>query len=262
MSTPHPMTTKDPMTMTGVARPRAAALPRATAMRLAAAEYQRFADLLHALGPGDWAKPTECSGWDVRAMAAHVLGMVEMAASIREQRRQLKLARSRGGLFIDALTTLQVQERADMTPAQIAAQFATRAPKAARGRRRTPGLIRRRTLPIPQQVGEHEEPWTIGYLIDVILTRDPWMHRADIARATGAELVLTADHDGVLVADVVAEWADRHGQPHVLHLTGPAGGSWMSGEGGPLIETDAIEFCRLLSGRGHASGLLATQVPF
>jgi hypothetical protein len=30
------------------------------------------------------------------------------------------------------------------------------------------------------------------------------MHRADIVRATGAGHVLTAEHDGVLVADVVA----------------------------------------------------------
>ena len=250
------------MTMTAPSRPRIAALPRGTAMRLAATEYQRFAGLLRLLGPGDWATRTECPGWDVRAMAAHALGMVEMAASIRETNRQLNLARSHGGVFIDALTALQVNERAGMTPAQITARFAAQSPRAARARRRTPGFIRRRTMPVLQQVGGREEAWTIGYLIDVILTRDPWMHRADIARATGTDLVLTAEHDGVLVADVAAEWAARHGQPYTLHLTGPAGGTWSRGGGGPLIETDAIEFCRVLSGRGHADGLLAVQVPF
>ena len=249
------------MTMTVPSRPRTPVLPREVAMRLAATEYQRFADLLRSLGPGDWGKQTECPGWDVRAMAAHALGMVEMAATIRETDRQLRLARSRGGLFIDALTALQVEERADMTPAEITVRFAARAPKAARARRRAPGFIRRRAMPVPQQVGGREEEWTIGYLIDVILTRDPWMHRADIVRATGADLVLTAGHDGVLVADVVAEWAARHGQPYMLHLTGPAGGTWRHGEG-PLIEADAVEFCRVLSGRGHADGLRAVQVPF
>ncbi len=64
----------------------------------------------------------------------------------------------------------------------------------------------------------------MGYLLDVILTRDPWMHRVDIARATGRDLVLTPEHDGRIVADVVAEWARRHGQPFTLTLTGPAGG--------------------------------------
>ena len=52
------------------------------------------------------------------------------------------------------------------------------------------------------------------------------MHRLDIARATGHAPVLTADHDGVIVADVVAEWARRHGRPYRLELTGPAGGVW------------------------------------
>ncbi|HEX6934709.1 MAG TPA: maleylpyruvate isomerase family mycothiol-dependent enzyme [Streptosporangiaceae bacterium] len=250
------------MTMTAPGRLRAPALPRETAMRLAATEYQRFADLLRSLRPADWSAPTECPGWDVRAMAAHALGMVEMAASIRENSRQLRLARRRGGLFIDALTALQVEERQDMTPAQITDMFAARAPKAARGRRRTPGVIRRRAMPEPQQVDGREEEWTIGYLTDVILTRDPWMHRADIVRATGATHVLTADHDGALVADVVAEWAARHGAPYTLRLTGPAGGAWRRGDAGPVIEMDAVGFCRAVSGRGPASGLLSTQVPF
>ena len=251
------------MTMTmQTSEPRAPVLPRDVAMRLAAAEYERFADTLRALRPGDWTRPTECPGWDVRAMAAHALGMVEMAASVRENYRQLRLARRRGGVFIDALTGLQVDERQHMMPVEIIGRFVTRAPKAVRGRRRTPGFIRRRAMPEPQQVGGRDEAWTIGYLVDVILTRDPWMHRADIARATGAAHVLTAEHDGVLVADVAAEWAARHGQPYTLHLTGPAGGTWASGAGGPVIETDAVEFCRALSGRGHADGLLAIQVPF
>ena len=111
------------------------------------------------------------------------------------------------------------------------------------------------------------EAWSLGYLTDVILTRDPWMHRLDLARATGRDLVLTADHDGVIVADIVAEWARRHGRPYRLELTGPAGGSWSSGTGGEEIVMDAADFCRIVSGRpgpdgGQPWGLLATQVPF
>jgi uncharacterized protein (TIGR03083 family) len=250
------------VTVTAISQPRTPALPREVAMRLAATEYQRFVDLLRTLRPGDWIKPTDCPGWDVRAIAAHALGMVEMAASIREQKRQLRLARRRGGAFIDALTGLQVDERQHMTPEQIITRFALRAPKAGRARRRTPGFIRRRVMPELAQVDGRDEAWTIGFLIDIILTRDPWMHRADITRATGAAHVLTEEHDGVLVADVVAEWAARHGQPYTLHLTGPAGGTWASGEGGPIMEADGVEFCRLLSGRSQAGGPLAIQVPF
>jgi len=252
------------MTMTTAAatEPRRAVLPRDVAMKLAATEYQRVLELLRSLRQEDWAKPTQCPAWDVRAMAAHMLGMVEMAASIRESQRQQKAAHSRGGRFIDALTALQVDERLHLSPSDIVERYAARSPKAARGRRRAPGVIRRRTMPIPQRIGDRDETWTIGFLLDIVLTRDPWMHRVDITRATGAAHVLTADHDGVLVADVVAEWAERHGQPFTLHLRGPAGGSWSHGETGPHIEMDAVEFCRVLSGRGTGEGLMATEVPF
>jgi uncharacterized protein (TIGR03083 family) len=255
------------MTMTTThAQPVAPALERNTALRLAATEYARFENLLRSLREQDWERSTECAPWTVRDMAAHALGMVEMAASIREQSRQQKAAKARlqrqGGLFIDALTGVQVEERAGMAPGAIIDRFASRAPKAVKGRRRAPGLIRRRAMPELQVVDGQQEAWTFGYLLDIILTRDPWMHRVDIVRATGADHEVTADHDGVLVADVVAEWAARHGRPYALHLTGPAGGSWSAGTGGPEIEMDAVEFCRVVSGRGPGTGLLTTQVPF
>src|SRR6185437_2148252 len=111
------------------------------------------------------------------------------------------------------------------------------------------------------ELGSQTESWRIGYLVDVILTRDTWMHRSDIALATGRAMKLTPEHDGVLVADVAAEWAARHGQPCAVRLTGPAGGSWSFGSG-PTLEVDAVEFCRVVSGRGSGEGLFATRVPF
>jgi hypothetical protein len=110
--------------------------------------------------------------------------------------------------------------------------------------------------------GAQSETWTLGYLVDVILTRDTFMHRCDIAAATGRPMELSADHDGVLVADIAAEWAARHGQPCTLALTGPAGGAWAWGDDGPSYRLDAIDFCRILSGRGTGEDLLATRVPF
>jgi hypothetical protein len=96
-----------------------------------------------------------------------------------------------------------------------------------------------------------------------VLTRDVWMHRVDISRATGRDLVLTPEHDGALVADVVADWAGRHGRPFELELTGPAGGTFGVGPGaGERIEMDAVEFCRTISGRTNGSGLLAEPVMF
>jgi uncharacterized protein (TIGR03083 family) len=239
---------------------RKPALTRPTSMNLAATEYTRVLAQLQRLAPEDWTRPTNCAGWDVRAMATHVLGMAEMIASPLELRRQMSKATKRGGLFIDALTGLQVEEHQDLDPAQVTAGVAKAGPRAARGRKRIPGLIRHKKLPAEQCDGI--EPWTLGYLVDVILTRDPWMHRLDIADAVGQKPELTAEHDGVLVDDVVREWAVRHGQPCTLTLTGPAGGSWTFGTGGPDLTLDAIEFCRAISGRSQAEGLLATVVPF
>ena len=181
--------------------------------------------------------------------------------SLVEQVRQLRGA-FKGDVFIDSLTALQVAKHAATSNEQIVTRYAAVALKAAKGRRRTPRLVRGRTLPVQQAVGGVMESWTVGFLVDVILTRDTWMHRLDLCRAVGTDPVLTAAHDGAIVADVVAEWAGRHGQPCSLTLTGPAGGRWTFGSGGPALELDALEFCRVLSGRGEGAGLLSVQVPF
>ncbi|RZL83059.1 MAG: maleylpyruvate isomerase family mycothiol-dependent enzyme [Rhodococcus sp. (in: high G+C Gram-positive bacteria)] len=241
-------------------------------MRLAAGEYDRFAELLESLTREQWSRHTDCPAWDVRQLASHVLGMAAYASSIREGRRQQRLAHKGlaqkglathgGDEFIDVLTDLQVRERAALTPAQITTQFHAIGPKAAKGRRRTPAIIRRRPMPEPQTIAGISERWTIGFVTEVILTRDVWMHRVDLCRATGRPLRLSADHDGELIADVVLEWAGRHRQPFRLHLTGPAGGTWSSGADGETLELDAVEFCRILSERKPGTGLLATPVPF
>jgi len=231
-------------------------------MQLAATEYARFGWLLRSLAPDDWARPTECPAWDVRAMAGHVLGMAEMAATLRSAVAQ-NAAASRAGGGIDALTALQVRRSAGLTTTELLDRFADVAPRAVRGRRRMSSLIGRLTVPEDQIVGGRAERWTFGFLFDVILTRDTWMHRVDVSRAVGRDPELTPEHDGVLVADVVAEWAARHGRPYRLRLTGPAGGEWSSGNApAEQLELDAVEFCRMLSGRGAAGGLLGQEVPF
>lgn len=244
-------------------RPRVSTLTRTSLEQLAVTEYTRFLELLRSLDGPDWTLPTECSPWDVRALATHVLGMAEMSATARETIRQNFAAWRRGGAFIDALTGLQVEERRSLSPEAIVTRFTSAAPRGARGRARTPNFVRRRRIPMDQAVGDAMEPWTVGYLVETILTRDVWMHRVDLSRAVGKPISLTADHDGVLVGDVVAEWATRHQQPCSLILSGPAGGTWTFGAGaGERLELDAVEFCRLLSGRGVGAGLLAVQVPF
>lgn len=232
------------------------------AMTLAETEYRRFAALLDELTAEQWAAPTECAPWTVRDMATHVLGYMRASCSVREQVRQVRAAKRRGGSIADAMSALQVEELADLAPDAIAAEVNGRVSGATRGRRTSPWPVRhlvRISSDLP--VSGHKERWQLGYLVDVIGTRDTWMHRLDICRATGRLPELTGEHDGRIVADIVAEWGRRHGRPFELVLSGPAGGAYRSGTGGPTLQGDAVEFCRSLCGRGE-SVPFDTEVPF
>jgi uncharacterized protein (TIGR03083 family) len=233
------------------------------AMGLAEVEAGRLLDFVDKLGESDWSRPTDCVGWDVKALLSHVLGAMEANAGTREFVRQYraatKAAKRTGGPMIDEMTAMQVRDHASLSPAEMAYRTRGIAPRAVRGRRRMPGLLRA----VPFRPGPPiEGTWKLGYLIGTIMNRDYWMHRVDLTRATGTDLVLTPEHDGRIVADVVAEWARAHRQPFTLTLEGPAGGSFAHGEGGEHVRLDAVEFCRVLSGRGAGVGLLSHQVPF
>lgn len=233
------------------------------AMALAAAEYERFGTLLRALEPVDWSAATDCPAWDVRAMVAHVVGAMAANASMRENLRQLRRARSGDGPLVDELSALQVADRADAGPTDLVAEYERLVTPAVKGRSRVPAPVRslaRTSVEMPFGT----ETWSLGYLIDIIYTRDVWMHRVDIARATGRDLELTAGHDGRIVADVVAEWARRHGRSFTLVLDGPAGGTFTApGEGAASeLHLDAVEFARTVAGRVAGDGLLATAVAF
>jgi uncharacterized protein (TIGR03083 family) len=232
-------------------------------MAWAAAELTRLLEVVDQLGEGDWSRPTDCDGWDVKALLSHVLGAMEANAKFREFVRQFRRAtkaakRSRMEM-IDEMTAGQVRDHSALSPSEMSQHLHEMGPKAVRGRRRAPALLRAMKFDPGSGV---EGKWSMGYLFDVIMNRDYWMHRVDLTRATGKELVVTPEHDGRLIADVVAEWAKAHGKPVTLVLAGPAGGTFVQGEQGEEYRLDAVEFCRVLSGRGSGSGLLTQEVPF
>ena len=233
------------------------------AMSLQATELDRALEFLRTLDAAQWSTQTNCPDWDVRQMWLHVLGACEAGASMRENMHQMLAGRKRrkdfGVSLEEGLSAVQVTEREDLSPEELLERLEHIAPKTIKGRTRTPRLMRAAKIAIDAPV---VEKWALGYLIDTIYLRDAWMHRVDTARATGRELTLTTEHDGRIIADVVAEWARRHGQPFTLELTGDAGGAFTSGEGGETTVIDAVEFCCLLAGRGEATGLFATIVPF
>jgi uncharacterized protein (TIGR03083 family) len=232
------------------------------AMALAQTEFDRTLSLVRQLDGEDWQRPTVCELWDVQALVAHVVGMAEAQASFRQFAHDYRAASKRAtGAMIDAMTAAQVGDRAGLSPTQLVERLAEVAPRAVRARRRTPAPLRW-SVRMKQDPPFDTERWRFGYLVDTIFTRDTWMHRLDICRATGREMVLTPEHDGSLVADVVAEWARRHGQPFSLVLSGPTGGRWATEGGSEHIEMDALDFCWTLAGRAPGAGLLATPVPF
>lgn len=246
-----------------------APLAHTDAMALLEIEMGRTVDLLGSLAPEDWAAQTDCPQWDVRRMYLHVLGACEGSASMRENAHQMRLARkhrsTHGGPLEAGLSNVQVREREELSPEELLDRLTVVAPATVGKRTTMPALMRRMKMKVD---GPVVEKWSLGYLIDTIYLRDLWMHRVDASRATGREMVLTAQHDGRIIADVVAEWARRHGEPFHLTLDGPAGGRFTSSGGqadlraAENLECDAVEFCRTLAGRVEATGLLSTIVPF
>jgi uncharacterized protein (TIGR03083 family) len=233
------------------------------AMRIAAVENTKFAGLLRRFEPGDWTKPTDCVLWDVRALAAHVVGSAAGQASPREFVRQVRkgrplVAEIRGKFWWDGMNELQVRERADLSTQELVAEWGATSARALRARTGLPRLVARLPLlNLPAPVGRQP----LSYLFDVGFTRDVWMHRIDLAQAAAKRLDVDPDHDGRIVADLVAEWASTHGEPFILTLGGPAGGQFRAGTGGEHVDMDAIEFCRILAERGHGTGILRHTLP-
>lgn len=245
-------------------------ISRATdAARLGGETYDRLVDLLEQLDGAQWEAETECAPWTVADIVRHIVGAAKGHVSVRETVRQVRHGRKHaaafGGSDLDATNDLQVRDHAALSPAELIDEVRQLGTAAVRKRMKQPRLIRR--INVPNSPGGSTAPGMppsirLGHLFDVILTRDIWLHRIDIARAAGIELE-PDEVDRRIIEDVVAEWAGRHGRPFELVLTGPAGGHFVSGDGGPRLELDAIEFARVLSGRApEPHELLATRVLF
>jgi uncharacterized protein (TIGR03083 family) len=242
------------------------AIPRikhAEAMRIAEVENRKFAAALRELRPEDWAKPTDCARWDVKALVAHVIGSAAGQASPREFVRQVRtgkpIVKEIGAEFWwDGMNELHVRERDGSSVAELLDEWDKNSVRALRARARLPRPIARLPLlNLPEPVGRKP----VSYLFDMGFTRDVWMHRIDLAKATGTEFDADADHDGRIVADLVAEWAETHGEPFTLVLDGPVGATFSSGGGGEHVEIDTLEFFRILAGRRVGEGVLRHPLP-
>jgi uncharacterized protein (TIGR03083 family) len=237
-------------------------IARPEARVIAEEEFRRFAALMGSLSPDEWTMPTDCTEWDVRKVALHMLGSGDAQASfptfVHQLRKGVPLNKEIDSHhWVDGMNELQIRERAHLSNDEVVAQLRAIGPKAVKGRWRTPAPARYLPIPFGPPIG-----WTpLKYLLDVGFTRDVWAHRIDVCQATGREMHLTADHDGRLVADIVAEWSSIYDQPFELVLEGPAGGTFSHGVGGERVDIDAIDLIRVLSGRLPGTGVLSQPLP-
>lgn len=215
-------------------------------------QHEALLKLLRDLSPEDWHASTDCELWTVKDMTAHVLGAAEGFTSFRELRQQVIGSLSRRGELgsqLNAMNQVQVDDRRHLSPDELTARLEDALPKFLVLRGRVGGIGRYLPLYDPN-LGAG----SVRYLMDTIFSRDHFMHRIDIERATQREIAQT-ESDRLLVADVVVDWTRRAHAHVTLELSGDAGGSFVAGSGAIGLAADALELCRVLSGRGDISSI-------
>ena len=233
------------------------------AHRLLTTALSRFLTLIESLHADDWSKPTACTAWNVHDMLAHQAGGYASGTSYKEMIRQYTSKPKPGQLPEDAINDLQVGERADKTPAELIAELKQIGEAAARNC--AYGFNAIKWIRTPHPVGGF---MSIRHLMWVIHSRDTWMHRLDICRATDRLFEQTREHDGRIVELVVRDVAKKlrarlNGKAIALTLTGVAGGEWMLGDGEAVsgLRMDALDFNVYVSGRySHEEGMKLAQI--
>jgi uncharacterized protein (TIGR03083 family) len=214
-------------------------------------ELERFIGLVETLGPEDWGKPTACTAWSVRDILAHQAGGYASGTSYREMIHQYISLPKSGQLPEDAVNETQLSERSGKSPAELIVELQSVGPIAAQKWANQFRLVKPVTIP-------HRTAGSLNlrHLMWVIHSRDTWMHRLDICRATGRKFEQTAEHDGRIAALVMLDVAKAltkklDGQSLAFDLTGIAGGRWKigTGETAATIRMDVFDFNIFASGR-------------
>lgn len=233
------------------------------ASRLLTTAFGRFMRLLESLTPEDWPKPTACTAWDVHDIVAHQAGGYASATSYKEMFRQYIRMLKPGQLPEDAINALQVGERAHKSPSNLIAELKKIGEKAIHNW--AYGFRAIKWIGVPHPIGGF---MTIQYLMWVTHSRDTWMHRLDICRATNRPFEQTREHDGRIVELVVLDTARKlnkrlNSRAIALALTGVAGGNWKIGDGDSVaeLEMDALDFNIFISGRfSYEEGMARAKI--
>ena len=135
--------------------------------------------LLRSLRDEDWSRPTDCPGWDVRAVAAHLAHLEsELAGNPQDQVEVPVLAHVTSSL--GAYTERGPIARRDWSPAAVVDELEASAAVRLAALRADPPTDGSARAPVT--------PGDIGWTWETLLTNRPldvWMHEQDIRRAVG-----------------------------------------------------------------------------
>jgi uncharacterized protein (TIGR03083 family) len=241
------------MTTTATTAREIARADRPAARRHRDAEIQAWHDLLATLDSSDWKSRTVCTEWDVADIVGHLCGQAEdvlkpWSTPLRDRRARKVYPTV---ALLDAHMLIQADDHRGTSTGELKTRFDRLWARATKTISRTPALIRRMHLKVEGMPGFDQIG--LGYVMDILLARDLWMHRDDVCQALGREFD-AGPYAGELVAQVMLDIVDGpfwSGTPVVLTLTGQGGGTYRLGQGDPIatVSTDAVGYMRTLSGR-------------
>lgn len=221
------------------------------AFRLMSESLSRFVKLIESLAPEDWSKPTPCAEWDVHDIVAHQAGGYASGAGYRQMMRQYIRLPQKGQLPEDAINAFQVKQRKNNSPAELIAELKRVGPLAVQ--KWAYGFRAIKWVAFAHPIAGNLK---IRDLMWITHSRDTWMHRLDICRATNRSFELSNAHDGRIVELVVRDVSNKlrrrlAGRAITLTLMGTAGGAWLIGDGEPAagLQMDALRFNNFASGR-------------
>lgn len=214
------------------------------------AEIQAWHDLLASIEGAEWQRRTVCDEWDVADIAGHLIGQAEDVIrpwSFPRRFRKAKRVYPDKPRF-DAHMMVQADEHRGTPPAELRALFDRIWGKTTRSISRRPELIRRMAMNVEGL------PMSLGYVWDILLARDLWMHRDDVCQALGRSFDAGPYAEEVIAqvmydVDSMSFWGERPAV--VLELTGQGGGTYRLGRDEPVgrAAVDAVSYMRTLSGR-------------
>ncbi|MQB01013.1 MAG: maleylpyruvate isomerase family mycothiol-dependent enzyme [Actinobacteria bacterium] len=217
------------------------------ARRVARYQLEEILAVFRDLTDEEWEMESDCEGWTVHDVAAHLLGWAEAVLSPPKLVRQLLASqrlRKEKGNVTDASNHLQVEARRAIPHGELLARMEIVLPRMLRRR----SSLARFARYVPYYDG-FLGTTNVGFIMNAIFSRDTFMHRADISRPLGREMVL-GDDDRRLLEDVVRDWARRSDARLMLHLTGPAGGDYLtSSDAAADVTVGAVDFGRILTRR-------------